>query len=114
MRDPANYIALAMASDGQAAIWRVENGRAAMLADWQPTPIQWPENQPLQLRAVCNGPTLRLSANNILLLEAQDGAPAVGDTALLGGLRLPDEGGLQNEGAGEWRVSMDDLLVTEP
>jgi tRNA A-37 threonylcarbamoyl transferase component Bud32 len=103
-QDVDNYTLLALNGAGEAAIWQKQNGATVILADWRPTAVGLTVEEPIVMQAVCEGGQLRLSANERLLVEAEDPAPISGDVALMIGLQE----------AGVWQALFDDLLVVEP
>lgn len=96
--DPANFVALAVSSSGQASIWKASAGQVSRLAGWTSVP---PVTAPGSLTAVCAGETLRLDWNGQEVLRAIDPQPVDGDVGLLVGLRAP----------GELRVRMDNWVA---
>jgi hypothetical protein len=103
-QDAENYTLLALNGADEAAIWQKQAGVTNTLADWQAIPITIVTGQTTELRGVCHGRQLQLFANDRLLSQAEDPAPASGDIALMTGLK--DDG--------EWQVRFSDLRVVEP
>jgi hypothetical protein len=103
-QDADNYTLLALSGAGETAIWQKRAGVTSILADWETSSITIAAGQSIQLHGVCHGRQLQLLANEMLLIQAEDPAPASGDIALMAGLR--DDG--------EWQVRFTDLRVVEP
>jgi hypothetical protein len=98
--DTANYIGLALDSQGSVFIWAMRQRAAFPLLDW--TPPRQLNAGDLDLIGVCRGAHLELQVNDTKWGEAEDPAPARGDVALLAGVLDP----------GSAVVFFDDLLVT--
>jgi hypothetical protein len=103
-RDANNHIAAALNGQGQVALRQEANGATLFLRDWSDVPPSFDLAEGLRLRLTCQGNTILLTANNVILAEATDNNPVAGDVALATRLDEP----------GEQIVTFDDLLVSQP
>lgn len=86
-QDRANFYMLITSSDGYYGIAKLKDGRYSMIGSEQ---LQYSDRiargqHVNHLRADCIGSTLRIYANDHLLMEAQDSDFAAGDVGLLAG-----------------------------
>jgi len=103
--DSGNYVVGAISDDRTYSIWQKRDGVSARLVEWTPTSsLSSGVDATHNLRLTCSGDHLQFEVDGALLGEATDPSPAVGDIALMAGLRGP----------GELIVSYDNLRVTTP
>jgi protein kinase-like protein len=102
--DIENFTAFAISGEGQYKIWQKRANVTTRLVDWTDSSALPAAGEPLTLSAACVGSRLTLAAGDIVIAEAEDPAPILGDIALLAGLR----------DAGELEVDFDNLVVSQP
>ena len=105
-QDPANYLFFLISSDGYAGIGQVQDGQRVLLsgATMLPNPAIQRGAALNRLRAICQGPALKLFVNGTLILESRTQALAAGDVGLLA---------LSYDQAGVL-IAFDDLVVRNP
>ncbi len=103
--DPGNYVAAAVSDDGTYSIWGRRERKLVRLVDWTTAPsLAAGGNASHHFRLTCAGDEILFEVDGTLLGATTDPSPAVGDIALLAGLR----------GTQQLVVTFDNVRVTTP
>jgi hypothetical protein len=103
--DSGNYVAAAVSDDGTFSVWGMRESKLVRLVDWTAAPSPaGGGNASHHFRLTCAGDQILFEVDGILLGETTDPSPAVGDIALLAGLR----------GTQPLVVTFDNVRVTTP
>jgi serine/threonine protein kinase len=102
--DRGNYVAAAISDDGTYSIWSRRDQDLVRLVEWTAAPSLAGGNASHHLRLTCAADQIKFEVDGTLLGATTDASPAVGDIALLAGLR----------GAPPLVVTFDNVRVTTP